>query len=128
MEKISYKRYRLYKIIITIILVAMMSTFVGLGNFIAALIIFAISILLIMILRKNVKGVLSDERAENIGGRASRIVLTVSALLMAAAGIVLVSLRETNPQLLIIGNTLLFLECGMMLFYAILFRYYYNKK
>jgi uncharacterized membrane protein len=46
---------------------------------------------------------------------------------MAAVGIVLVCLRDTNPQLLIIGNILLFLECGMMLFYAILFKYYSKK-
>jgi uncharacterized membrane protein len=128
MEKMNYKRYRFYKLLITLILVAMMSTFVGLGNFIAALIVFAVSIILIMILRKNVKGVLSDERAENIGGKAARMVLTVFALLMAGAGIVLVCLRDISPQYLIIGNILLFLECGMMLFYVILFKYYSNKK
>lgn len=128
MNKISYKRYRAYKLIITIILVAIMSTFVGLGNYIGALIVFGVAIVLIFILRKNVKGVLNDERAYNIGGKAARIVLTVFALLMAVAGIVLVSLREQNIQFLIIGNILLFLECGMMLLYAILFRYYSNKK
>lgn len=127
MKKISYKKYRIYKLIITIILVAIISTFVSLGNFIAALVAFAISILLIIILRKKVKGVLNDERAENIGGKASRIVLTIFALLMAVAGIVLVSLRDISVQYLIIGNILLFIECGMMLLYAILFKYYSNK-
>ena len=73
-----------------------------------------------MILRKNVKGILSDERAENIGGKAARTVLTIFALLMAAAGIILVSLRNTHPQYLIIGNILLFLECGMILLYTII--------
>ena len=128
MEKMNYKKYRAYKLIITILLVAMMGAFVSLGNFILALVIFVIAIFLMIILKKNVKGVLSDERADMIGGKASRIVLSVSALLMAAAGIVLVSLRNTHPQYLIIGNILLFIECGMILFYAILFKYYYNKK
>ena len=128
MEKMNYKRYRAYKLLITILLIAMLSTFVSWGNFILALAVFAIAIVLMMILRKNVKGVLSDERADKVGGKAARVVLSVSALLMAAAGITLVSLRNVHPQYLILGNCLLFLECGMMLFYAILFRYYYSKK
>lgn len=128
MEKINYKKYRTYKLLITILLIAMISTFVSWGNFIPALVVFAVAIFLMMILRKNVKGVLSDERADKVRGKAARMVLSVSALLMAAAGITLVSLREIHPQYLIIGNGLLFLECGMMLFYAILFRYYYSKK
>jgi uncharacterized membrane protein len=128
MKKMNYKKYRMYKLVLTIILVAMISTFVSLGNFIASLVVFAVAIILMIILKKNVKAVLSDERADKVGGKAARIVLSVSALIMAAAGITLVSLRNTHPQYLIIGNILLFLECGMMLFYVILFKYYYNKK
>ena len=128
MEKMSYKKYRAYKLVITMILVATISTFVSLGNYIASLIIFLIAIFLMIMLSKNVKEALSDERADRIGGKAARIVLSISALLMAAVGIVLVSLRDTHPQYLIIGNILLFLECGMMLFYAILFKYYSHKK
>jgi uncharacterized membrane protein len=127
MKKISYKKYRIYKLIIAIILVAIISTFVSLDNFIAALIAFAVSIILIIILRRKVRVVLNDERTENIGGKASRMVLTIFALLMATAGIVLVSLRDASVQYLIIGNILLFTECGMMLLYAILFKYYSNK-
>jgi uncharacterized membrane protein len=128
MKKMNYKKYRLYKLVLIILLVAMISTFVSLGNFIAALVVFAISIMLMIILKKNVKAVLSDERADKVGGKAARIVLSVSALIMAAVGITLVSLRDTHSQFLLIGDILLFLECGMMLFYAILFKYYYNKK
>jgi len=128
MEKVTYKKYKAYQLILTIILVAMMITLVGWGYFVAALIVFAISIILIMVLRKKVKGVLSDERLEGISGKASKIVLTTFALLMAAAGITLISLRAINPMFLTIGNILIFLECGMMLFYVILFKYYSNKK
>ena len=128
MEKVTYKRYRAYQLLLTMVLVAIMITLVSLGYFAAALIVFAISIALIMILRKKVKGVLSDERLDSISGKASRIVLTTFALLMAAAGIVLVSLRNINSLFLIIGNLLIFLECAMMLLYSILFKYYSNKK
>lgn len=128
MEKISQKRYKTYKLLTTILLIIIMGSFVALGNFIAALIVFAIAIFIMIILRKNAKGVLNDERIERIAGKAFRIVMATSALLMAAGGIVLVSLRNTYPQYLIIGNILIYLECGMMLFYAILFKYYFNKK
>ena len=128
MNKISYRRYRIYKLIIVIILAGLIGAFVIAGNFIIPLAVFLLSIIIMFLLNKRVQEKLTDERIDNIAGKASRIVLSVSALLMAAAGIVLIALREQGVLYLIIGNTLVFLECGMMLFYAILFRYYSKKR
>jgi uncharacterized membrane protein len=127
MEKIKYKQYTAYKILITIVLAIIIGTFVTLGNFIVSLAAFLVAILLMMILRKNVDAKLTDERMDMVGGKAARIVMTVSALLMAAAGIILISLRNTNHALLTIGNVLVYTECGMMLFYSILFKYYAKR-
>lgn len=128
MEKINYRKYRVYKILIVIVLAGIISGFVSAGNFIVPLAVFLAAIILMFILNKKVDAKLTDERVNAVAGKASRIVLSVSALIMAAAGIVLIALRDKNPQYLIIGNILVFLECGMMLFYSILFKHYSNKK
>ena len=127
MKKIQYKHYRLYKILIVILLASIASTFVALGNFVIPLIVFFLAAVLMFFLKKNVDAKLTDERMDAIGGKAARMVMTISAILMAIAGIILVSLRNTYPQGLIIGNILIYTECGMMLFYTILFKYYAKK-
>lgn len=128
MKKIKYKQYKIYKLLMVIILTIAIGVLVSVGNFILALAVFAVVILLEFFLRRKIDTPLTDERMDNLGGRASRVVLVTFALLMAAAGIILVSLRNLSPYCLIIGNTLLGIECSMMLLYAILFKYYSNRK
>ena len=128
MKKINYKQYRAYKILMTIILVIAMSLLVGVGNYILALILFAAAVIILTLLKKNVNAVLTDERVNAIGGKASRMTMVIFALLMAVAGIVLVSLKEISTTCLIIGNVLLLTECAMMLTYSILFKYYSNRR
>lgn len=128
MNKIKYNQYRLYKILIVILLTIIASSFVALGNFIIPLIVFAAAFILMFILQKNVDEKLVDERINLAAGKASRMALTISVILMSVAGIILVSLRNTYPQYQLTGNILLFSECGMMLVYAILFKYYLKRK
>jgi uncharacterized membrane protein len=128
MRKIKYKQYKLYKLLIVILLAIAIGLLVSAGNFILPLIIFIVAILFEFLLRGKVDTPLTDERLNNIGGKASRAVFVTFALLMAAAGIVLISLRDLSPYCLIIGNMLLGIECSMMLLYAILFKYYSKKK
>lgn len=128
MKKMNMKKYKIYKLVLTMLLVGFMSVFVGTGNYIAALSLFLISILIMVFLKKNTKGVFTDERMDNLAGKAAKIVLTIFTLLMAAAGIVLVSLREINSMFLILGNVLIFTECGMLLLYVALFKYFSRKK
>lgn len=128
MSKINYKQYKLYKLLMVILLTIAITLLVSSGNFIFPLIIFAVAILFEFLLRKKVDTPLTDERLNNLAGKASRIVLVTFALLLAAAGIVLVSLRNLSTYCLIIGNIFIGIECAMMLFYAILFKYYSSKK
>jgi uncharacterized membrane protein len=127
MRKIKYKQYTFYKLLIVIILAIIASTFVTLGNFVIPLVVFFIAVVLMFFLKKNVDAILTDERINAASGKASRIVITTFAFLMAIAGIILISLRNTYPQGLIIGNILIYTECGMMLLYSILFKYYSKR-
>ncbi len=112
----------------TIVLAIAMSIFVAIGNFVLALVFLLAAVVIMILLKKNVNTVLTDERVNAISGKASRITMVTFAMLITVAGIVLVSLKNISPQYLLIGNILLFIECAMMLTYSILFRYYSNRK
>jgi uncharacterized membrane protein len=128
MTKIKHKRYTLYKLLIVMLLAAIVSSFVVIGNFIIPLIAFLIASVLMFLLKKSTDETLTDERIEKIAGRASRLVFVISVLIMALAGMVLIALRNTYPQYSTIGYTLSYFGCGMMFLYSILFKYYSNKK
>jgi uncharacterized membrane protein len=128
MKKIEYKHYKIYQILIAVILSIIASSFVVLGNFVIPLIAFLVASILMFILKKNVNEKLTDERVNQIAGKASRIVMTTAVLIMSVAGIILVSLRNTYPQYWLIGNILIYFECGMMLLYSILFKYFSRRK
>jgi len=101
---------------------------VSAGNYILSLIIFIVAIIFETLMRKKANFPLTDERLDAIGGKASRVVLVTFVLLLAAAGIILISLRNFSSYCLIIGNILIGIESAMMLLYAILFKYYSRKK
>lgn len=128
MRKIKYRQYRIYKLLIVMLLAGTVSSFVTAGNFVIPLAAFLIAILLMFFLKKNVDATLTDERIEIVAGKASRAVFTISVILMALAGMILIALRETYPQYLITGYVLSYLGCGILFLYVILFKYYYYKK
>lgn len=127
MAKIRLRRYTFYKLLIVMLLAAIVGSFVTAGNFIIPLIAFLAAVVLMFLLKRNVEGVLTDERINNIAGKASRIVLTISVLIMALAGMILIALRELYPQYLIAGYVLSYLGCGMLFLYSILFKYYEKR-
>ena len=123
MKKIKYKQYRLYKLLIVMLLAAIVSASVTVGNFVIPLVVFLLAIILMFILKKNV----DEHLINNLAGRASRIVFTVSTIIMALGGMVLIALRENYPQYLIVGYVLSYFACAMMFLYGILFKYYSKK-
>jgi uncharacterized membrane protein len=128
MNKIKHGKYRLYKALLVILLTVAIVTLVSFENYIIALILFVIAIALEFLLRKRIDAPMTDERLNLIAGKASRIVLVSFTLLLAAAGIILISLRNLSPYCLVIGNILIGIECAMMLLYAITFRYYSSRR
>lgn len=127
MKKIKYKQYRIYKLLIVILLAAIVSSFVTEGNLLIPLGAFLLAVILVFVLKKNVDQKLTDERLENIAGRASRIVFTISVLVMALAGMVLIALRENYPQYLVVGYVLSYFGCIMLFLYVLFFKYYSNR-
>ena len=121
------KQYQFYKLVMVMILAAIVGGFVVNGNFIVPLIVLLIAVVLMFILKRNVNGVLSDERLENIAGKASRITFTIATVLMAISGLILIALRDKYPEYYILGNVFAYLTCGLLFLYVAIFKYYSRK-
>jgi uncharacterized membrane protein len=107
---------------------AIVGAFVSAGNFVIPLFAFLVALILMFFLKKNLKEKLTDEMIEKIAGKVSRIVMTASILIMAIAGIVLISLREKFPQYLVVGYAFAYFVCAMLIAHSILFKFFLNKK
>jgi uncharacterized membrane protein len=122
----DFKGYRRIQMIIAAVLAAMVSVFVIQGNFIIPIIAVIAAAGLILVVRKKVKEVTVDERDIKIAGLAGRMTYSVSAISLAVIGMVFFALGRNNAVYLVIGNTLAYVTCGIMLLY-IVFTWYYSR-
>ncbi len=121
------KQYKLYKLLIVMVLAAIVGSFVTAGNFIIPLIVLLAAVTFMLLLKRNVNETMTDERIEHIAGRASRLTFTITMFLMAIAGLILIALRDKCPECYTLGNVFAYLACGMLLIYAVIFKYYSRK-
>lgn len=123
----EYNKYKFYKLALVIIIAIIIGSFVSAGNYIISIIVIFVSLILMFLLKSKVNKVLTDERIDKIAGRAARITFIISVYFMAIAGLILISLRTKYPEFLITGYALSYITCGMLILYAIIFRYYNLK-
>jgi len=123
----KYNKYRFWKLLIVIILAATTGVFVTTGNYVIPLLVLVIASILIFGMKRKLEEKLTDERMDKIARKSSRIVLVLTTIAMAVAGIILISLRESFPQYLIIGYVLSYTACGMLLLYVVLFKFFQDR-
>jgi uncharacterized membrane protein len=110
-----------------IILAIIVGSSVSAGNYIIPIIALIAGVALMFLLKTKVNTVLTDERVDKIAGNAAKLTFTISTFGMAIAGVVLISLRTKYPEFLLLGNVLAYITCGMLILYAILFKFYNLK-
>ncbi|MBN2014756.1 MAG: DUF2178 domain-containing protein [Candidatus Altiarchaeota archaeon] len=123
----DYRRYRFYKLLFVMMLTALTAFFVVAGNYIIPLLAFVVACGLIYVLKARVDERLSDERVDGIAGKAARLTFSISAVVMALTGMVLIAVREEYPAYLLTGYVLSYIVCGMMLIYVVFFMYYHRR-
>jgi uncharacterized membrane protein len=121
------KTFSVYKIVIAAVLGILIGSTVVIGNFIIPIIAVAIAWIIMYALKKKVKGVLSDERIEKVAGKASYMTYMIMTMAMTLTGVVLMALRTKWPYFEPVAYTLVYLACGMMLLYSLLFKIYYSR-
>jgi uncharacterized membrane protein len=123
-ENMTYKKFKAIKIVIAMILGAVIAQAVIFGNYYLAGATILTAFAVIWVARKKVKEVMADERDFQLAGRAARISMTVFSSVGAVASFIFMAEREASPLLGIIGSTLAYSICFLLLLYSILFSYY----
>jgi len=122
------KKFQRIKFVFVFVIALTFSQAIILKNFIIPLIVLIASSLILMLLRRQVKEVMADERDYALGGKSALWAIQVYSWTATIFMIVLYSFRDINPFYEPIANTLAFSTCLLMLLYAAIFRYHSNFK
>jgi len=86
------------------------------------------AILLIRLCRRFTKEIMVDERIQKINEKASAVSYRISTILMAVVGMVFVTVRNSLPsEYHIVGSTLVYSACTIMLIHLAFYSYYKGK-
>ena len=124
----TLKTYQRIKLIFVFVLAIIFSQAIAFKNYIIPIAVMIASSLVLMWLRRRVKGVIADERDYATGGKSALLAIQIYAWIASIAMFVLYALRDINPAYEPIAITLAFSTCILMLIYAFIFRYFNNFK
>ncbi len=120
----NYKQYRNFRIITAMLLAAVMSQAVIFNNYILAIFAVIAAMAVMFTVKKKVVDVLADERDYQNAGKAARYSLGIFSALGAVLTMFFMFQRSVDPAYEIIGSTLAYSVCGLLLLNSIVFMYY----
>lgn len=128
------KKLLIYRIILVGIFAAIMSISINMKNYILAIIAFTTLTLISIIINTKLKkepGTTADERDWKIGGKSAFWTIRIFSIPAAMLGFILVMAKDEifiqQNHLDIVGQTLSFSVCVILLSYSIIFRILRNK-
>jgi len=124
----TLKQYQRVKLVFVIVLAIIFSQSVIFKNYLIPIAVMIASSLVLMFLRRRVKGIIADERDFAVGGKSALLSIQIYAWLATISMFVFYGLRDINPAYEPIAMTLAFSTCLLMLVYAAIFRYYSHFK
>jgi len=87
-----------------------------------------VALLLMSLCRRYTREIMVDERVQKINEKASAISYRISTILMAIIGIVFIALSNNLPsEFEIVGSTLAYSVCVIMLIHLAFYYYYKNR-
>jgi uncharacterized membrane protein len=125
----NIKTYRIWQLIT----VAIVGVVVGMsaiwGTWIPSLAAIVVGIAITLILRRNVKGIIADERNFTMAYKAARFTVATGVFCLAVVGIVLLAINRNNLDTAQaqVGFAMLYSTCGLMLIYNLAYTYYSRK-
>ena len=125
----SAKTYRFCTLIIVIALAALIawSILVGMPVFLPIVGV-VVAMLLIGLCRRFTREIMVDERIRQVNEKAAAISYRISSIAMAILGVGLIILRQSLPPTFsIVGETLAYSVCVLMLIHLTFYYYYAHK-
>ena len=118
------KHYKILNGINSAFLAIAISITVATNNYILAIIAISIALTVSLIARRTVKEILADERDYQLSGKAATLSINIFSVIASIIALALMFQRYSNPNYLIIGYTLSYSTCFLMLAYSVIFKYY----
>jgi uncharacterized membrane protein len=125
--QLTLKQYQVARLAITFFLALSFANLLILKNFFLPIILLAVASLVLMYLRKSVKGVLADERDYQVAGKAALLAIQVCSWIGAVIMFVLYAFSDKNIIFEPIAMTLAFSVCVLMISYSLIFKYFIRK-
>lgn len=122
----TLKQYQRIKMAVVVITAFIYSQTLVRGNFIIPVAVLVVSILLLMFLRRNVSEIIADERDYYIGGKAAFMSLQIFSWASASLSFVFYAFRDSNSAYEIIGTTLAYSTCALLIINLIVYKYFYK--
>jgi uncharacterized membrane protein len=125
----SRRWFRLLGAVITLTVVALIGWSIATENAVVPIPAAIIGLMLLYLLRRQVRDVVEDERNYKISEKASRFAMQVFAVVAAISGVTLTALstNDSTPPLREVGLTLAFCACGLSILYLIAYAYHSRK-
>jgi uncharacterized membrane protein len=120
----TIKQYQVIKLVSVVVLAMIFSQSLVYQNYWLPVGLMVVASLVLLALRKKVKGVLADERDYATAGRAALLAIQIYGWLAAVATFIFYAFKQYNPAYEAIGLTLAFSTCLLLLAYSLIFRYY----
>ena len=120
----SNKQYKKIKLIITVIIAIIFGQSIVLENYLIPIITLIVASLVLLLLRRKVKDVISDERDMALGGKSALVAIQIYSWIAVIVMFVLYAFRDINPFYEPIGMTLAYSTCILMFIYSLTFRFY----
>lgn len=124
MDKKTFDRVRM---ITAAVLAGIVSISVVQGSYVVPLVATLTAVAMIAVMKKKVTGVIDDERDYQVAGNAARWTISVFAILSALGSIILMAQRNANPAYELLGSTLAYSACFVLLLNSGFFYYFSNK-
>jgi len=124
----SRRWFRICSAAITVAMVALIGWSIATENVVVPIPTVLGGVVLLYLLRRQVKDVMQDERNYRISEKASRSALQVFALIAAITGITLTAVSTDGSSLSReVGLTLAFCACGLLVLYMISYAYHSRR-
>jgi uncharacterized membrane protein len=124
----SLKTFTRIRIFILLIMIGLISWAIVSANIWIPIPVVIAAVMVMLLLRRRVREVVTDERVYSIAEKASLVAFRVFGIVAAVIGITLVALDwQSASDLYKIGLTLAYSACGLLVIYYIAY-IYYNRK
>jgi len=125
----SYKNFKLVRLLIVFFLAMTVSIAISMENVLLAVSAIGIGMILMLLIKKNVKAVLVDEMVRNIAGKSALIAYSITVPVLAVLSLVFMfsNLDNEGSYFYNLGLIFSYIALFNMAVYSVAY-YYYRKK